>query len=155
MTFAQLQFIKSEAAFIKGDKATALAAYRKGIDAHMTASYVNVPAADRTAYLNNPLIVPAVAADLKINQIMLQKFIAQWGWGFLEQWADMRRYNYSTDVFTSITFPQTLYVNNNGKLPQRIRPRYNSEYVWNAEALRPLGGLELDYHTKPVWFTLP
>ena len=33
MTFAQLQFIKAEAAFIKGDKATALAAYRKGIEA--------------------------------------------------------------------------------------------------------------------------
>ncbi|ARK09500.1 SusD/RagB family nutrient-binding outer membrane lipoprotein [Fibrivirga algicola] len=155
MTYAQLQFIKAEAAFIKGDKATALAAYRRGIEAHMTASYVNIPATDRNAYLNNPLIVPTNAADLKLNQIMLQKYIAQWGWGFLEQWADMRRYNYSTDVFTSITFPQTLYVNNNGQLAQRVRPRYNSEYVWNAEALRPLGGLELDYHTKPVWFVQP
>ena len=154
MTLAQLQFIKAEAAFIKGDKATALAAYRRAIDAHMTASYVNVPAAERTAFLNNPLVVPA-AADLKLNQIMLQKYIAQWGWGFLEQWADLRRYNYSTDVFTSITFPQTLFLNNNGLLAQRVRPRYNSEYVWNAEALRPLGGLEIDYHTKPVWFVQP
>lgn len=155
MTYAQLQFIKSEAAFIKGDKATALAAYRKGIDAHMSVSYVNIPVADRNTYLNNPLIVPTVAANLTLSQIMLQKYIAQWGWGFLEQWSDMRRYNYSPDVFTGITFPQTLFLNNNGKLAQRVRPRYNSEYVWNAEALRPLGGLELDYHTKPVWFTQP
>lgn len=155
MTYAQLQFIKAEAAFIKGDKVMALAAYRKGIEAHLAAPYVNVPAADRATYLANPLIVPTVAANLTLSQIMLQKYIAQWGWGFLEQWADMRRYNYSTDVFTSITFPQTLFLNNNGKLAQRVRPRYNSEYVWNQEALRPLGGLELDFHTKPVWFTQP
>ncbi len=155
MTYAQLQFIKAEAAFIKGDKATALAAYRKGIEAHMSASYVNIPVADRNTYLNNTLIVPTVAANLTLSQIMLQKYIAQWGWGFLEQWADLRRYNYSPDVFTSLTVPNTLPAANNGKLPQRVRPRYNSEYVWNAEALRPLGGLELDYHTKPVWFTQP
>ena len=86
---------------------------------------------------------------------MLQKYIAQWGWGFLEQWADMRRYNYSADVFTSITFPQTLFLNNNGKLAQRVRPRYNSEYVWNRAALEVIGGLALDYHTKPMWITEP
>ena len=154
MTFAQLQFIKAEAAFIKDDRAVALAAYRRGIESHMSASYVNVLAADRTAYLNNPLVIPA-AADLKLSQIMLQKYIAQWGWGFLEQWADLRRYNYSPEVFTSITFPQFLPVANNGLLAQRIRPRFNSEYAWNIEALRPLGGLELDYHTKPVWFVQP
>lgn len=154
MTYAQLQFIKAEAAFIKGDKATALAAYRKGIEAHLTAPYVNVAAADRTTYLNNPLIVPT-AENLTLSQIMLQKYIAQWGWGFLEQWADLRRYGYSADVFTSFQLPSTYPTTNNGKPVQRLRPRYNSEYVWNAEALRPLGGLELDYHTKPVWFTQP
>ena len=154
MTYAQLQFIKAEAAFIKGDNATALAAYRKGIEAHMAAPYVNVPAADRATYLASPLVMPT-AATLTLSQIMLQKYIAQWGWGFLEQWADMRRYNYSTEVFQTLAFPQTLFLNNNGKLAQRMRPRYNSEYLWNAEALRPLGGFELDYHTKPVWFTQP
>ncbi|RIV25008.1 SusD/RagB family nutrient-binding outer membrane lipoprotein [Fibrisoma montanum] len=155
MTYAQLQFIKAEAAFIKGDKATALAAYRKGIEAHLTAPYVNVPAADRTAYLNNPAIIPASAASLTLSQIMLQKYIAQWGWGFLEQWSDLRRYNYSADVFTSLTLPTTYYQNNNGKPVQRLRPRYNSEYVWNADALAKIGGLELDFHTKPLWFTQP
>ncbi len=155
MTYAQLQFIKAEAAFLKGDPATALAAYRKGIEAHLTASYVNVSAADRTAYLNNPAIVPTAAADLKLGQIMLQKYIAQWGWGFLEQWTDMRRHNYSPDVFTGLTLPTALYINNNGKTVQRLRPRYNSEYVWNADALAKIGGLELDFHTKPLWFMQP
>lgn len=156
MTYAQLQFIKAEAAYLKGDMATALAAYRKGIEAHLTSSYVNVSAADRTAYLSNPAIVPTAAADLKLNQIMLQKYIAQWGWGFLEQWADLRRYNYSPDVFTSLQLPTAAFPSfNNGKSVQRLRPRYNSEYVWNQAALQPLGGLEPDYHTKPVWFVQP
>ena len=155
MTFAQLQFIKAEAAFIKGDKATALMAYKKGIEAHMSAFYVNTPAADRATYLANPIVVPATAGALTLNQIMLQKYIAQWGWGFLEQWADMRRYNYSADVFTSLVLPNTLYPDNNNKPVQRLRPRYNSEYVWNIAALTKIGGFELDFHTKPIWFTQP
>ncbi|WP_266368431.1 SusD/RagB family nutrient-binding outer membrane lipoprotein [Tellurirhabdus rosea] len=153
MTYAQLQFIKAEAAFIKGDKATALAAYRRGIEAHMTASYVNAPAAERTAYLANPAVIPATAADLTLNQIMLQKYIAQWGWGFLETWSDLRRYNYSADVFTSFQLPNAFTTSNNGKPAQRLRPRYNSEYVWNVDALTKIGGLDLDFHTKPLWFT--
>jgi hypothetical protein len=35
ITYAQLQFIKAEAAFRKGDRATALAAYRNGVSAHI------------------------------------------------------------------------------------------------------------------------
>ena len=155
MTYAQLQFIKAEAAFIKGDKATALAAYKKGIDAHLSAPYVNVPTTDRNTYLNNPLVVPTVATNLTLSQIMSQKYIAQWGWGFLEQWADLRRYNYSPDVFTSFALPTTFYGDNNGKPVQRLRPRYNSEYVWNIAALTKIGGFDLDFHTKPVWFTQP
>jgi hypothetical protein len=32
------------------------------------------------------------------------------------------------------TPPTNLYVDNAGKLVYRIRPRYNSEYVWNVPA---------------------
>jgi hypothetical protein len=152
MTYSQLQFIKAEAAFIKGDKATALAAYRNGISAHLT--YAGISTADQTTYLANAAVLPA-AGSLTISQIMLQKYIAQWGWGFLEQWSDLRRYNYSADVFTGFQLPQTFATVNNGKPAQRLRPRYNSEYVWNIDALAKIGGLELDYHTKPVWFSQP
>ncbi|WP_288427226.1 SusD/RagB family nutrient-binding outer membrane lipoprotein [uncultured Spirosoma sp.] len=152
MTYSQLQFIKAEAAFFKGDKATALAAYRNGISAHLT--YAGVSTADQAAYLANAAILP-VAGSLTLNQIMLQKYIAQWGWGFLEQWSDLRRYNYSAEIFTGFQLPQTFATVNNGKPAQRLRPRYNSEYVWNIDALAKIGGLELDYHTKPVWFSQP
>ncbi len=152
MSYAELNFIKAEAAFIKGDKATALAAYRNGISAHLT--YAGVSTADQTTYLANAAVLPA-ASSLTLSQIMLQKYIAQWGWGFLEQWSDLRRYNYSAEVFTGFQLPQTFATANNGKPAQRLRPRYNSEYVWNIDALAKIGGLELDYHTKPVWFSQP
>jgi hypothetical protein len=75
---------------------------------------------------------------------------------------DMRRYHYTDvdpagakQVYPGFAFPTTLYVNNNGKVVQRIRPRYNSEYIWNIPALTAIGGMELDYHTKPLWITQP
>jgi len=38
---------------------------------------------------------------------------------------------------------------------QRIRPRYNSEYVWNRAALDAIGGLAPDFHTDTLWITKP
>jgi hypothetical protein len=93
---------------------------------------------------------------------MSQKYIAQWGWAHNELWMDMRRYHYTdldpisgTQVFRGFTPPTALYVDNAGKLVYRIRPRYNSEYVWNVPALQAIGGLAADYHTKPLWILLP
>ena len=74
---------------------------------------------------------------------MSQKYIAQWGWGHNELWMDMRRYHYTdidpasgTQVFRGFAPPTNLYPDNGGKIVQRIRPRYNSEYVWNIAAPR-------------------
>ncbi|MCZ4243046.1 SusD/RagB family nutrient-binding outer membrane lipoprotein [Pedobacter punctiformis] len=172
MTYAQLQFIKAEAAYKKGDKATALDAYTKGISAHI--DFVNarntddgqsptqISAAEKSAYLALPSVVPTSAAALTLSQIMCQKYIAQWGWGHLEQWTDLRRYHYTDkdpvvdkQVFAGFTVPTNLYQDNGGKFVYRIRPRYNSEYVWNRAELDKIGGLATDYHTKETWITLP
>ncbi len=169
LTYAELQFIKAEAAYKSGDKATALDAYTKGISASI--DYVNsrnaeisspagqIPAAEKAAFLASPAIVPT-AATLTLSQIMTQKYIALFGWGNVETWVDMRRYHYTDidpasakQVFLGFTPPTTLYPDNAGKLVQRIRPRYNSEYVWNIPALTAIGGLKLDYHTVPLWIT--
>jgi hypothetical protein len=150
LTYAEIQFIKAEAAFIKGDKALAYEAYKKGIIAHM--DLAKVAAAARDAYMTSAA-VPQTADALKLSDIMLQKYIACWVIGALETWADMRRYNYSNTVYTGFTPPATLYIDNSGKLAQRFRPRFNSEYVWNRESLNTIGGNDPDYHTKPVWFT--
>jgi hypothetical protein len=172
MTYAELQFIKAEAAYKAGDKATALAAYRNGISAHIdfvnarnldnAQSPTQISAAEKNTFIADPNIVPASPAALTLTQIMSQKYIALWAWGHNEIWMDMRRYHYTdTDpasgkqVYPGFAPPTNLFGDNAGKIAQRIRPRYNSEYVWNADALKVIGGLALDYHTKPLWIIQP
>ena len=171
MTYSQLQFIKAEAAYKKGDKATALTAYINGISTHM--DFVNarnqdasqlpaqITAAEKLAYLSLPSVVPTPAA-LTLTQIMEQKYIAQWGWGCLEQWMDLRRYHYTDadpvtgqQVFAGFVIPTDIYPDNVGKPVYRIRPRYNSEYIWNRAGLDKIGGLAPDYHTKQTWIVQP
>lgn len=171
MTYAELQFIKAEAAYRMGDKATALAAYRNGISAHI--DFVNarnldnsqtptqISAAEKAAFLASPEIVPG-AGGLTLTHIMSQKYIALWMWGHNELWMDMRRYHYTDidpasgkQVYPGFAAPTNLYPDNGGKVVQRIRPRYNSEYVWNRAGLDVIGGLALDYHTKPMWIIQP
>ena len=156
MTLAELQFVKSEAAFLKGDKATALDAYRKGIRANFDmlgktfTGYTPFTEKQVTDYI--AAVSPVSAAALTLNQIMMQKYVALWGYGFEETWVDMRRYKYSTDIYPTFAVA-TLYPDNAGKLAQRVRPRYNSEYLWNVESLRKVGGLEPTYHTIECWFS--
>ena len=87
--------------------------------------------------------------------ILLQKFMALWGYGFDETWFDLRKDKYSSAVFTGFKLPDVLFPDNQGKPAYRFRPRYNSEYLWNIESLRAIGGLDPDYHTKEVWFVNP
>jgi hypothetical protein len=174
MTSSEIQFMKAEAAFRKGDKPMALAAYRQGISQHfdMLLSKYNVnirpsrvmTAATRDAFLANPAVVPAAAGNLTLSQIMQQKYIALWGHSILEAWSDLRRYHYTDldpatgkQVFFSFTppAPADLWPDNGGKWSYRVRPRHNSEYVWNIAEIAVFGGDRIDYHTKEMWFSLP
>ncbi|SUI97377.1 Starch-binding associating with outer membrane [Sphingobacterium spiritivorum] len=161
MTYSQLQFAKAEAMLIKGDRDGAFAAYRNGITAHM--SFVSryavaeasgekeITATEIGLYLASTEVAQT-AAELTITDIMGQKYIAQWGWGSLEQWCDLRKYHYDATVFRQYQQidPSTLVYKKYG---YRVRPRYNSEYVWNADELAKWGGLEPDYVTKELWFS--
>ncbi len=171
MTATEMAFIRAEAAFIKGDKATALTAYRDGISKHfdlLMANYnTNVPTADlltaakRDAFLANTAVVPASANSLTLPMIMLQKYIALWGHGTFETWVDMRRYHYTdkdangVQVYTGFTLPAAadIFQDNGGKMAYRMRPRFNSEYVWNINELNRIGATAIDYHTKEMWFS--
>ena len=150
VTYFELQFMKAEAAFIKGDKNLAYDAFKKGIIAHM--EFTKVATADINTYMNSAA-VPKTAAELTLSQIMLQKYIALWVHGALETWVDMRRYNYSSDIYKGFVLPNPLYLDNGNKTAQRLRPRYNSEYVWNRESLDKFGGNNSDYHTYELWFS--
>ena len=171
LTAADVLFTKAEAAFRKGDKSLALTSYVAGINASFdmlintyqtripSASWITT--ASRAAYLGNPKVVPT-AANLTLSHIMLQKYIALYGYGFNETWTDMRRYHYTdkdpitgNQVYAGFTLPNVLTVYNNGKPVYRARPRYNSEYLYNIPALQKIGALASDYHTKEQWFSQP
>lgn len=172
MTASEIQFTKAEAAYHKGDKSMALAAYIKGIQLNfdwLTTTYPqNIPsgleltAMSQADYLANPAVVPANDADITLSQIMLQKYIALFGWGMQQTWVDMRKYHYTdidpatgTQVYTNFILPPPdyMFINNNGKPVYRFRPRYNSEYLYNVPELTRIGAINLDYNTYEMWFS--
>jgi Starch-binding associating with outer membrane len=150
ITAAEIQFIKAEAAFRKGDKALAFTALKQGITLH--SAFCGVTAANITTYLTS-VAVPQTADAVKMSDIMQQKYIAMFGLGIIETWVDMRRFKYDPAIYTTFTTPTTnlIWPDNNGKLAYRVRPRYNSEYVWNRASLDKFGGNNLDYHTYETW----
>ena len=166
MTYPQLQFIKSEALFKKGDRDGALAAYKEGIKASLdfvsnpptakllTGAQNLISAGAANAYLAGPC-VKQTAGALQLSDIMQQKFIALFVWGAFEAWADERRYSYDQSIFQGFTPPVNYFADNAGKPVYLLRPRYNSEYIWNLPALRAIGATNPDYHTKKPWFVLP
>ena len=151
-TYAEMQFIKAEAAFRKGDKDKALDAYKKGIAAHC--DFAGVMATVKNDFLASKA-VKQTGGELTLSDIMCQKFIAMYAHGNMEIWVDMRRYKYDAAIYTGFAVPKVLATENNGKTVQRVRPRYNSEYVWNRAALDKLKGNDPDYHTIEEWFLKP
>ena len=166
LTYSELQFIKAEAAVRKGDQVTAKDAYAKAIGAHI--DFVNarnqdngqwpsqITSAEKSAFL--AAIVPS--GPLTLTDVMMQKYIALWGWNHDEIWLDMRRYHYTDldpatgqQVYLNFAPPINMWPTNGGKVTQRMLPRYNSEYVWNIPALQAIGGLAPDYNTQEMWIT--
>ncbi len=177
MTASEMQFVIAEAAHRKGDKATALTAYTNAINLNfdmLTTTYsFNIPAgreitpASKANYITSTAIVPASSAALTLTHIMLQKYIALYGWGVQQTWTDMRKFHYTAidpqttkQVYAGFTPPPTSPINylvstNNGKWVYRCRPRYNSEYLYNIPELTRLGALNTDYNTYECWFSMP
>jgi len=172
MTYSQLQFIKAEAALRAGQRTVALTAYNNAVSAaidfanlyagkttYNTSGVAAITSGEKAAFLAG--VVPADANNLTMSMILCQKYVHQWAWGTLETWTDLRRFHYTdtygtetTQVFAGFTNP-TLYSTNEGKNVNRIRPRYNSEYVWNMDALIKIGADKTTYHTEELWVTKP
>lgn len=108
LTYHEMCFIKAEVLLRKGDASGALAAYKAGIKAHIdmmqaklkdwkAAGYNNpdmwpMDEAMISSYLSSAAVVQS-AGDLKMSDIMLQKYVAM-GCS-MENYNDMRRFNYS------------------------------------------------------------
>lgn len=169
LTYSEIQFLKAEAAFLKGDKPTALTAYTNGIIGNfdmlnsrfpgsgtVDANYFRFTATQRSNYMSNTAVVPTDPNQLTLAMIMNQKYIALYFHGFVETWVDLRRYDYGGAAYPGFVPPLTnLFADNSGKLVNRMRPRMQVEFQWNAAALEKIGALQIDYHTKPVWFQIP
>lgn len=166
MTYSEVQFFRSEACFKSGDMAGAYTAYINGITgsldfcsnppqaANLTGTQNVISTSAKTAYLTGPCVRQS-SATLTLSDILQQKFIALYVWGALEAWSDERRYNYDPSIFQGFQKPSPLYPDNAGKQVYLLRPRYNSEYIWNVPALNAIGALAPDYHTTKPWFILP
>jgi hypothetical protein len=181
MTASEIQFLKAEALIRKIDYVNAKTAYVNGIslniDMLQTKYATNITvgneitAINKAAYLADGAVVPATptASTMTLTKVMLQKYIALYGWGVQETWVDMRRYHYkdndpatSQQVYAGFIAPSGADLHsgvgsNNGKFVYRIRPRYNSEFLYNIPSLIAIGAYPTnnDYHTKQCWFSLP
>ena len=177
MTASEMQFIVAEAAMRKGDKPTALIAYTNAIslDFDMLTTTFNfkiatahlITPAMKATYMANTAVIPATSAGMTLTRVMLQKYIALYGWGTHQTWIDMRKYHYididpatTKQVYADFTPPPTSPINylvstNLGKYVYRCRPRFNSEYLYNIPELTRIGAINTDYNTYECWFSMP
>lgn len=153
-------FIKAEVLFIKGDKAGAFAAYKEGIKANIEVmndriikwgqedenllkcpSFVPMTQDEIEDYLEKGGI--GTAGDITLGRIMTQKHMAMML--DVEQWNDMRRYDFREDVFLNWHIPAEYYVNEAsqrcipmGKHLRRWR-QCSHELKYNAANLQAIG----------------
>ncbi|HAQ18605.1 MAG TPA: SusD/RagB family nutrient-binding outer membrane lipoprotein [Prolixibacteraceae bacterium] len=217
-SYAEIQLIKAEALFQKGQKAEAYAAFKNGVSGHMDfVKRLIVPgtivkdsknkqtsvigdkitsarfSALATEYMNSKFVNGMPLADFTLSHIMMQKYVALFPWS-LDTWNDLRRYHYDlvlgtggipatgtswtsdvvyhkldsdpNRVYKGLYLPAANVVNrrtkfataNLGSPAYRLRPRYNSEYMWNLPSLQkltPIPGDKENYVTSMVWFTTP
>ena len=217
-TYAEIQFIKAEALFLKGDKPNSLAAFKKAVAGHIewmktlmvaptvvkgTNGKQTSVIGDKitvgrfstlaTEYLNSKFVNNLPLEDFSLSHIMMQKYVSMYPWG-IDTWNDLRRYHYdlvlgpqglpvtgtswTTDyvihkqnsasdrVYKGFYLPAADVQNRRVKFPSynlgspvyRLRPRYNSEYMWNLPSLKkltPIAGDAQNYPTSIVWFAQP
>jgi hypothetical protein len=150
VTYFEVKFIEAEAAFRAGNRTRAFTAYQEGIRAHM--QKLGVPAASITAYLASPAVAQS-AASLTLANIMQQKYIAM----FLhpEAWVDMRRMDYSTDIYPGFSQPNGANPLLMGQFPRRFLPA-GTELLYNAaNATREIQGRPEYPGIIPVWWDRP
>lgn len=146
MTFSEQKFIEAEARFIAnggnasstGTTAAAYKAYIDGIDAHM--KKLGVADTARNRYLKDPK-VDVGAANLKLEHIMSEKWKAL----FLqsEVWTDMRRYDYSQNIYKGLELPQGHNPSLGGQWIRRAEYPLD-EYTRNSDQVRKVQKRPID-----------
>lgn len=154
MNFAEVKFLEAEARFVAaggtptstGAPAEARQALVDAVRANLTK--LGVAAATIDTYAQ---ALPAATA-LRLSDIMGEKYKAL----FLhtENWVDMRRYDYSTNVYTGLALPANHNRDLGGKWIQRaIYP--SSEQTRNLPAFAANWQSRLDFAADKMWRDRP
>ena len=190
-TYAECCFIRAEVLFNQGNKAGAFEAYQKGIRASMEQMNVflkrwcdnepgdlkSIPSfrviteEEITNFLNNGI---GTAGDLTLGHIMTQKRLAMHH--SMENWNDMRRYDYDSNIFFNWSRPArqafvanalqaipagktfrrwqqcSHELNYNSKELQAIGERVPGAVMVDAEGNEQAWNKALDVWTIPVWW---
>lgn len=146
LTNEELYFIEAEAAFYANDMNRAYQAYLNGIHA-------NFQRLEVSEHLNDYLASGAVAqsaSQLKISDIMMQKYIALYLQP--ETWVDMRRYGYSNNAYPTLQYPANALDLYNGKWIQRMPYDPQTEYIYNPKEIERLGARSEQWLVTPFWW---
>ncbi len=159
LTYSEEKFIEAEVYFRKGDKSSALTAYKEGISSNMEKLGV---ASDAISEFLASSAVAQSASELTLSHIMIQKYIALTY--SPEVWTDMRRCNYCTGsdgtydydngIYKGFNRPTYVYETAFPSSDDYIR-RYQMAYYeryYNADKVTDLGVFDNDYMTTPVWW---
>ncbi|WP_447641829.1 MULTISPECIES: SusD/RagB family nutrient-binding outer membrane lipoprotein [Chitinophagaceae] len=185
LTYHEMCFIKAEAYMRKGDNGNAYTAYKAGIQAHLDMMQAKLTEWQAGGYAsNNPDMAPmdqnaissymqssAVcqsAGALTMSDIMLQKYVAM-GCS-LENWNDMRRFNFSAGnvgsfgvvypgydrgplfagsaLYTGGSKTDVRYWQRRWQLPATLELNYNSA---NALAINPHAA-DPNIWSMPIWW---
>lgn len=174
-TYAEACFIRAEVLMIKGDKTGAFAAYRDGIKAHIEMMDAKLRAwvAEDPKLASCPSFTPiesekieeflengiGTEGDITLAKIMTQKHIAMMF--SIEQWNDMRRYDFNTEIFLNYHVPFEYFTDAAaqqvipmGKQPRRW-PYNDKEPMYNLDNLNAIGR-EVEGSTKnDGWYAEP
>ncbi len=148
-TEEELYFIIAESKYLSGDKNGAFTAFVDGITANMNRAGVEAGAI--SDFLSGST-VPQNENDLTLSNILMQKYIALWLQG--ETWTDMRRYDYSDQIYPGLKKPKySAYYwdrSNPKEWIERLPYDTETEEIYNKPELERLGAYQ-----NPEWLKKP
>lgn len=149
MTEAELHFIKAEASF-SSSKNTAYQSYIAGIVTDM--ERLNISIEEQNEYLSNPGFVAQSEGEFSLSNIITQKFIAMYL--HPEAWVDMRRHDWSTEVYPGLTRPANVNEEAYGEDRWITRIPYNmeTEYIYNLPEIERLGAKDPAFLASRLWW---
>ncbi len=146
ITDEELYFIESEAAFYLNDMQRAYQALINGITRNFQRLGIG---SELNAYLNSEA-VPGSATELKISDIMMQKYIALYLQP--EVWVDMRRYRYSNHAYPELEYPENALDLYEGRWIKRMPYDPQTEYIYNPHEIARLGARGDLWVVTPFWW---